>query len=53
MSSKIATHYIYGAIHYNSIAILSKQLIYNSYNNYTHDAMLTSLIVIHLLKFNM
>jgi hypothetical protein len=38
------------------IATQSKQFIFNYYSvhyNYTHDAILTSLIVIHLLKYDM
>jgi hypothetical protein len=37
------------------IATMSKQLIFNImqlHYNYTHDVMLMSLIVIHLLKFD-
>jgi len=37
------------------IITLSKQLIFNTmqlHYNYTHDVMLMSLIVIHLLKFD-
>jgi hypothetical protein len=48
MNCKVATHYVYNAIHCNPIST-TIQLHYN----YTHDVMLTSLIVIHLLKFDM
>jgi hypothetical protein len=60
MTYKVAIHRIYNATHCNSIATQSKQLIFNYYStiiqlryNYTHDVMLASLIVIHVLKSNM
>jgi hypothetical protein len=56
MNYKTITHHICSAIHYNSIATLSKQLISNTmqpHYNCNHDIMLRSLIVIHLLKCDM
>jgi hypothetical protein len=53
MSCKIPTHYIYGAtqlqLYLNNSFLTTMQFHYN----YTQDVMLTSLIVIHRLKFDM
>jgi hypothetical protein len=48
MSCKVIIHYIYDAIHCDLFSTIM-QLHYN----YTHNVMLTSLIVIHLLKYDM
>jgi len=56
MSCKVATHYIYGAIHSNLMQLCqnhSFSTIMQFHYNYTHGVILTSLIVIHLLKFDM
>jgi hypothetical protein len=53
MSCKIATHHIYGLIHCNLIKNNLFSTIMQLHYNYTHDVMLISLIVIHLLKFDM
>jgi hypothetical protein len=52
--ARVATHHIYGAIHYNSITTLSQQLFFNYYvtpYDYNHNVMLTSFFI-HPSKFN-
>jgi hypothetical protein len=54
MSCKIATHCIWWnslQLNYNLVKTTHFQLLFN-HHNYTHDVMLMSLTVIHLLKSN-
>jgi hypothetical protein len=58
MNCKVTTHHTYNATNYNSITTQLQLCQNNSFSstmqlhyNYTHDVMLTSLIIIHLLKF--
>jgi hypothetical protein len=46
-NGQVTTHHIYDAIHCNSFSAIM-QFHYNC----THDVMLMSLIIIHLLKFD-
>ncbi len=59
MSCRVTTHSIYSATHCNSITTqlqLNKKKSFKTimqlHYNYTHDVMMTSLIIIHLLKSN-
>jgi len=59
MSCRVATHRMYGVTHYNSI-VTQLQLNQNKsfsttmqlHYNCIHDVMLTSLIIIHILKYD-
>jgi len=52
MNYKITTHYMYNVTHCNYVNITHFQLLCNSIITAPNDVMLTSLIVIHPLKFN-